>query len=224
MESRQKLANDNIKLVYKVAHQNRGFCKAYNVDFDELISIGTIGLMKAIDVYDPSKGDLSSIAYSYIKGALQHYFRDGNNSLMRNKRGDERIYVSSLDVPLEDGSNATRLDLLATDLPDTSDFDEQFVRDYYYCLPQLKWKEADVIQMHINGLVDREIGDWLGMSQTGTVMLRQKAKDKIVKILSARKNLKISANKNRNALPHKKNGVLEIPDFKSTCVICDRIF
>jgi predicted DNA-binding protein (UPF0251 family) len=143
---------------------------------------------------------------------------------MRNKRGEERSYVSSLDVPLKDESNTTRLDLLATDSPDTSDFDEQFVRDYYYCLPQLKWKEADAIQMYINGLVDREIGDWLGMSQTGTVMLRQKAKDKIVKILSAQKNLKIPANKNRNALPRKKNGILEIPDFKATCVICDRIF
>jgi RNA polymerase sigma factor (sigma-70 family) len=224
MNSKQKIANDNIRLVYKVAHQNRGFCKTYNVDLEELISIGTIGLMKAIDAYDLLKGKFSTFAYIYIKGEIQHYFRDGNNSLMRNKRGEDRNYVSSLDVKLKDDSSTNRLDLLTTDVLEINDFDEQFVRDYHYCLPQLKWKEADAIQMYISGLYDYEIADWLGMSSPGIVMLRQKAKDKIIKILKADKNLKIPAKKNRNALPCKKNGILEIPEFKSTCIICDRIF
>jgi RNA polymerase sigma factor (sigma-70 family) len=224
MDSKQKIANDNIRLVYKVANQNRGFCKTYDVDFEELISIGTIGLMKAIDAHDPSKGKFGSFAYIYIKGEILHYFRDGNHSLMRSKRGEARNYVSSLDVTLKDESNTTRLDLLAIDVLEIDNFDDQFVRDYQYCLPQLKWKEADAIQMHINGLYDYEIADWLGMSSPGIVVLRQKAKDKIGEIISADKNLKIPVKKNRNALPCKKNGILEIPEFKSVCSICDRIF
>jgi RNA polymerase sigma factor (sigma-70 family) len=223
-KDRQKIATDNIKLVYKIAHQNKGYCKAYGIDFEELVSIGTIGLMKAIDAYDPSKGKFGSIAYIYIKGEIQHSFRDGKNTLMRNHRGEDRNYVSSLDAPLKHDSTATRLDLITDDNLKVSDCNSEFIEEYQYCLPQLKWKEVDAIQMSINGLFDYEIAEWLEMSSPGIVALRQKAKAKIASILAKDKNLKNSSSKNRNALPHRKDGVLEIPSFKSTCIICGRIF
>ena len=44
---------------------------------DDLIQVGTIGLIKAIDKYDPQRGNkLSSFAIPVVLGEIKNYFRD----------------------------------------------------------------------------------------------------------------------------------------------------
>ena len=65
--ARQKLIEHNLRLV---AHIVKKYYAAQN-DQEDLISIGTIGLIKAIDTFDPGKGiRLSSYASRCIENAI----------------------------------------------------------------------------------------------------------------------------------------------------------
>jgi RNA polymerase sigma-B factor len=45
--------------------------------FDDLTQVGSLGLLKAIEAFDPSRAaSLSSFAIPYVKGAIQHEIRD----------------------------------------------------------------------------------------------------------------------------------------------------
>jgi len=71
---RQALVRANLPLVRSIAAR-------YGVNsalaFDDLTQVGSLGLLKAIDAFDPSRAaSLSSFAVPYVKGAIQHEIRD----------------------------------------------------------------------------------------------------------------------------------------------------
>lgn len=66
--AREKMITANLRLVVKIARQYDG----YGVPLLDLISEGNIGLMKAVEHYDPAKGaKLSSYAAWWIKQAIR---------------------------------------------------------------------------------------------------------------------------------------------------------
>ena len=76
---RDKLILDNMGLVYKVANKFKHRCE--NIcDFDDFIQLGTIGLIKAVDNYDPEKGSsFSYYAYVKIGSEINRYIREKFN-------------------------------------------------------------------------------------------------------------------------------------------------
>lgn len=66
--ARAKLINSNLRLVVKIAHDFKG----RGLPLVDLIAEGNIGLMKAVEKFDPSKGaKLSSYAAWWIKQAMR---------------------------------------------------------------------------------------------------------------------------------------------------------
>ncbi|MEO1208858.1 MAG: sigma-70 family RNA polymerase sigma factor [Cyanobacteria bacterium J06638_20] len=71
---RNKIAELNWGLVVKQAQKAMRICSEPR---DDLLSEGSIGLISAIEGYDPTKGAaFSSFAIPKIYGAIQHYLRD----------------------------------------------------------------------------------------------------------------------------------------------------
>ena len=71
---RQALVRANLPLVRSIAAR-------YGVNsalaFDDLTQVGSLGLLKAIEAFDPRRAvSLSSFAVPYVKGAIQHEIRD----------------------------------------------------------------------------------------------------------------------------------------------------
>ena len=68
--ARDRLLNENLGLVHHVARQlSRRL--AMEVDFDELVSAGTMGLMNAVDSFDASRGlAFSTFAAPRIRGSI----------------------------------------------------------------------------------------------------------------------------------------------------------
>lgn len=68
--TRDRLLNEHLGLVHHVARQlSRRL--AMEVDFDELVSAGSIGLMNAVDSFDASRGlQFSTFAAPRIRGAI----------------------------------------------------------------------------------------------------------------------------------------------------------
>ena len=67
-EARSKLIRSNLRLVVKIAHDFKGL----GLPLLDLISEGNIGLMRAVEKFDPSKGaKLSSYAAWWIKQSMR---------------------------------------------------------------------------------------------------------------------------------------------------------
>ncbi len=68
--ARDELVAEHLRLVYHVAWQVMRSCPQ-DVEFDELLSAGTIGLMNAVENFDPSRGlAFSTLAAPRIRGAI----------------------------------------------------------------------------------------------------------------------------------------------------------
>jgi len=71
--ARQKLIEKNLRLVISVAKKYRG----YGLPFEDLIQEGNIGLMKAMEKYDPERGfRFSTYATWWIRQAVQRAVAD----------------------------------------------------------------------------------------------------------------------------------------------------
>jgi RNA polymerase sigma factor FliA len=69
-DARQRLLNEHLGLVYFVARQIAKGLSA-DVDFDEFVSAGTLGLMSALESFDPGRGlAFSTFAAPRIRGAV----------------------------------------------------------------------------------------------------------------------------------------------------------
>jgi len=66
----EKLVTSHLRLVVKIARGYRG----YGLPLDDLVSEGNVGMMKAINHFDPYKGfRLSTYAMWWIRSAIQEY-------------------------------------------------------------------------------------------------------------------------------------------------------
>lgn len=76
MKSRDEIVNENIGLVHSCAQRFKG----RGIEYDDLFQAGCIGLIKAVDAFDSSKGaKLSTYAVPGILGEIKRLFRDGGS-------------------------------------------------------------------------------------------------------------------------------------------------
>ena len=107
-EARGKLIEHNLRLV---AHIVKKF-ESSNVDQDDLISIGTVGLIKGIDSYSLKKGvRITTYCARCIENEILMYFRS-NNKFTKNISIDESIGFD------KDGNEISILDILKAPKPD----------------------------------------------------------------------------------------------------------
>ncbi|MEO0947334.1 MAG: RNA polymerase sigma factor SigF [Cyanobacteria bacterium J06641_5] len=84
---RNRVVELNWGLVRKEAHRWSGQC---NESFDDLVQVGSIGLIRAIERFEPSRGNaFSSFAIPYIRGEIQHYLRDKSSTVRIPRRLSE---------------------------------------------------------------------------------------------------------------------------------------
>ncbi len=170
-EARGILIEHNLRLVAHIVK------KYYNVpcDSDDLVSIGTIGLIKAIDSYDTGKSTkLSSYASRCIENEILMYLRS------RKKNALDISLDDTIDTD-KDGNALTLIDILADD----ADIPEQIalklnserVSAYLEKLPE---RERSIIVMRygLGGeepLTQKQIASMLGISRSYVSRIEKKA-------------------------------------------------
>ena len=71
---RQKMIEENLGLVHSCAHRFKG----RGIEYDDLFQAGCMGLVKACDAFDFSRGvRFSTYAVPVILGEMRRLFRDG---------------------------------------------------------------------------------------------------------------------------------------------------
>ena len=175
-EAKGIMVERNLRLVAHIAK------KYQNVDEDmeDLISIGTIGLIKAIDSFDAGKGKLSTYASRCIDNELL--------MLLRAKKKTSREV--SLYEPIgtdREGNEISLLDVIEQDQVDVVDRME--VEDKLHRLTdliadRLSDREREIIMLRYGlgsgrEITQREIGHRLGISRSYVSRIEKRALEKL---------------------------------------------
>ena len=162
-EAKGQLIERNLRLVVYIARrfENTG------VGIEDIISIGTIGLIKAINTYQPAKNiKLATYASRCIE----------NEILMHLRKTANLKSEVSFDEPLNtdwDGNELLLSDILGTEgdlvmKPIEADVDRQLLSD---ALDKLEARERQIITLRFGldgrrSLTQKEVADQLGISQS----------------------------------------------------------
>lgn len=175
IEARNLLIEHNMRLV---AHIVKKYY-AGREDQDDLISIGTIGLIKGVSSFDVSKGKkLTTYVSRCIENEILMYFR-----VIKKQAGDV-----SLSEPI-DGDDEGSLFLLDTiSVPDTLaedlDMSERQKKLYEYIAQNLDGREREIVIMRY-GLfgtreyTQKEIAEIKGISRSYVSRIEKKALEKL---------------------------------------------
>ena len=138
-DARNKLIEHNLRLV---AHIIKKYYTQTS-EQEDLISIGTIGLIKGVTTYRPDKGvRLATYASKCIENEILMYFRG-----TKKTAGDVSL-SDSLDVD-GDGNALSLMDIISQDddMLERLSAEENCVRLRKYIESELTEREADVIRM-----------------------------------------------------------------------------
>jgi RNA polymerase sigma-B factor len=104
--ARHELIERHLPLVRRVARRFAG----HDEPLEDLVQIGTIGLIKAVDRYDAGRGvDLGAYATPAITGEIRHHLRDRSAPVRVPRRLQEegvRVSAVSLDAVAEQSDAA----------------------------------------------------------------------------------------------------------------------
>ncbi len=170
--ARSKLIEHNLRLV---AHIVKKYYSSTN-DQDDLVSIGTIGLIKAIDSFDLSKGiRLSSYAARCIENEVLMFFRN-------SKKSAQDV---SMNEPIDtdkDGNALVLMDVMSVDdcIIDELDTKIKSEKLLSYMNEVLSDREKRVILLRygLDGnqqLAQREVAKILGISRSYVSRIEKKA-------------------------------------------------
>ena len=178
-EAKQILVERNLRLVVYIAKkfENTG------IDFEDLISIGTIGLMKAINTF---KTDKNIKLATYASRCIE------NEILMQLRRNSKIKNEVSIDEPLNkdgDGNELLLSDVLGTDVDITSKRLEDAVDMQLLKVAISKLNEREKYIMNLRFGIDgiqkektqKEVADMLGISQSYISRLEKKIMNKMKK-------------------------------------------
>ena len=185
-EARNKLIEHNLRLV---AHIVKKF-DYKNVDGDDLISIGTIGLIKGVDSYKKSHNTrLTTYCARCIENEILMYFRS-NNKNNKNISINESIGFD------KEGNEITILDILKIPTPDfveeihTKD-NIKLLKDYIKVLTERE-KEIIIKRYGLNNkeeMTQKEIAKELNISRSYVSRIEKRALTKMLREFIKNKNL-----------------------------------
>lgn len=182
-KARNVLVERNLRLVAHIVKKYSNTGK----DIDDLISIGTIGLIKAITTFDMNKGTrLATYAARCIE-----------NEILMTIRSDKKSKVEvSLQEPIgvdKEGNEISLFDILGTEVDGVLDevhLKLQINRLYNAINKVLKDREKIIIELRY-GLIDgvcktqREIAKFLGISRSYVSRIEKRAIDKLYRELNS---------------------------------------
>ncbi len=163
VRSKNKLVEHNLRLVVYVAKK----FETSGINIEDLVSIGTIGLIKAVNSFNPEKNiKIATYASRCIENEILMYLRKVNH-----QKAD-----ISLDEPLNvdwDGNELLLSDILGCDgleINDNVEMEDE-KRILHRCMSNLPERERQIMNMRFGMCgeqekTQKEVADELGISQS----------------------------------------------------------
>lgn len=178
-QAREILIERNLRLVAHIV-------KKYNTadkDMDDLISIGTIGLIKAIDTFNLEKGiRLATYASRCIDNELLMMLRSG-------KKQSREVYLYEPIGADKEGNEISLLDIIETvefDVVEDMELKENIKKLYQFVETRLSPREKEIIRLRygLGGrkeVTQRELASKLNISRSYVSRIEKKALEKLKK-------------------------------------------
>ena len=162
-EAKNELIEKNLRLVVYISKK----FESSGVNIEDLISIGTIGLMKAVNSYDLEKNiKLATYASRCIENEILMFLRK-NNKIRAEVSIDEPINTDS------EGNDLSLADILGTDNDSMFKMieDSDNKKILLGAIQKLNDREKLIMQMRygfggLDELTQKEVADKLGISQS----------------------------------------------------------
>ena len=184
--ARAKLIEHNLRLVAHIVKKYEN-----NNDNDDLISIGTIGLIKGIDSYSKSHNTrITTYIARCVENEILMYFRN-------NKKHSKNISINESIGFDKEGNEITILDILKTDNPDFlgdihTKNNIKLLKKYFNVLNSRE-KEIIIKRYGLNNcdeLTQKEIAKKMGISRSYVSRIEKRALTKLLKEFLKEKNNK----------------------------------
>lgn len=180
-ELREELIIHNLRLVVYIAKK----FESPSANIEDLVSIGTIGLIKAVNTFSPDRNiKLATYASRCIENEILMFLR--KTSALKNE--------VSIDEPLNtdyDGNELLLCDILASDGDIVgADIEKALeTQQLLYAVSKLGHREATIMELRfgLNGKKEhtqKEVADMLGISQSYISRLEKKIIQRLKKELS----------------------------------------
>lgn len=186
MDARGKLIEHNLRLVAYIVNKNYPEAvRGCQQDADDLISIGTIGLIRAAETFDYTKGRrFSTYASRCIDNQIKMHFR-------KTKRQQSEVYINE---PLEtdsEGNTLTIADILASNvnIEEETELRINSQKLYRYIDEELDEREKEIICKRYGirdgrgyvceAMTQREIAKQLKISRSYISRIEKKALEKL---------------------------------------------
>lgn len=176
LEARNKIIEHNLRLV---SHIIRKYYSSYEYP-DELLSVGSLGLIKAVDSFKPTFGTrFATYAARCIQNEILMMFRG------KKKRGMEISINDQIDVD-KDGNPLTYLDIISIPESIESDLDLKVhiekIRELVDRILLPREKEIVILRYGLKGYqprTQREVAKHLGISRSYVSRIEKKALEKL---------------------------------------------
>jgi RNA polymerase sporulation-specific sigma factor len=170
--ARNVLIERNLRLVAHIIKKYYSNAR----DQDDLISIGTIGLIKAVSTFDMDKGTrLATYAARCIENEILMYFRN-------QKKSSQDVYMNDPIDTDKDGNQLTLVDVVSSDdtILDDVDLKMKSEKLHQYIKSSLEERERTIIELRygIDGhkpKTQREVAEILGISRSYVSRIEKKA-------------------------------------------------
>ena len=190
-EDRNKIVTDNMGLAVSTARKYQG----QGLELDDLVSEGTIGMIKAAERYNPEKGGFAAFALPEIKKSIEAAIEQ-QSGLYRIPRKEKSVVEKkrrvplSVDAPLGGRENINLLSLLVNTNAKDSDIDatsSSYMKLIIDVLDLLDKREREVITCFYGIRRDRlslaEIAAQMCIKRERARQIRDKATRKIRKAI-----------------------------------------
>ena len=181
LEARNILIEHNLRLVAHISKKYISAVKLSSADFDDLVSIGTIGLIKGIDSFNPEK-NVRVVTYvsRCIENEILMYIRSTKKSI-----GD--IFLQDPVGHDFDGNEITVMDVIRSEenpVPDEVSQRLEMADIIDKMKDVLNERELLILKMRYGlyrgeEITQREIADMLGISRSYVSRIEKKALKKI---------------------------------------------
>ncbi len=180
LEAKNIIIEHNLRLV---AHIIKKYCSNTN-EQDDLISIGTIGLIKAVNTFDNSKGiKLATYASRCIENEVLMYFRS-------QRKSSQDISINEPIDSDSEGNPLTLMDIISVEDTIVDDIDNNLmIKKLYKCVEELEDEREKTIIILRYGLYGKkamtqiEISQILKISRSYVSRIEKKVIEKLRKKL-----------------------------------------
>lgn len=174
--ARDKIIEHNLRLV---SHIIKKYYSSYEFP-DELLSVGSLGLIKAVDTFKPTFGTrFATYGAKCVQNEILMFFRS------KKKRGVEISINDQIDVD-KDGNPLTYLDIISQPETIESDLDMKVhiekLRELVETVLLPREKEIIVLRYGLKGYqprTQREVARYLGISRSYVSRIEKKALEKM---------------------------------------------